>query len=44
MKGVSDYIASKNVANLVGIYDRLASEHPNSQWLMRADPYRLLKK
>ena len=44
MKGVSDYIASKNVANLTGMYDRLASEYPNSQWLMRADPYRFLKK
>lgn len=43
MKGVSDYIATKNVANLIGIYDRLAAEYPNSQWAMRADPYSFLK-
>ncbi len=44
LMGVSRYIETKDVAHLIGIYDRLASEHPQSQWLMRADPYRLLKK
>lgn len=44
LMGVSRYIETKDVAHLVGIYDRLAAEHPQSRWLMRADPYRLLKK
>ena len=43
LKGVSQYIESHDVAHLVGIYDRLAADYPESQWLMRADPYRLLK-
>ena len=43
MKGVSDYIATKNVANLTGLYDRLTAEYPNSLWAMRADPYSFLK-
>jgi len=43
MKGVSDYIATKDVGNLIGVYDRLASEHPDSQWTMRANPYSFLK-
>lgn len=43
MKGVSDYIATKNVGNLIGIYDRLASEYPKTLWAMRADPYSYLK-
>jgi hypothetical protein len=33
-----------DVSNLIGIYDRLPGDHPDSQWLMRAEPYRLLKK
>ena len=44
LQGVSRFIESHDVANLIDIYDRLASEHPDSQWLMLADPYRLLKK
>ncbi|MDY0384553.1 hypothetical protein [Trichlorobacter sp.] len=44
LNGVSRYIESRDVANLIGIYDRLASEYPASPWLTRADPYRLLKK
>ncbi|MBF0498117.1 MAG: tetratricopeptide repeat protein [Deltaproteobacteria bacterium] len=44
LAGVSRYIESHDVANLIGIFDRLAAEHPNSEWAMRADPYRLLKK
>jgi hypothetical protein len=32
------------VTNLIGIYDRLAADYPDSLWLTRADPYRLLKK
>jgi len=43
MKGVSDYIATKQVSNLIGIYDHLASEYPDSQWAMRANPYSFLK-
>jgi tetratricopeptide (TPR) repeat protein len=44
LKGVSSFIEGHDRENLIGIYDRLVSEHPNSQWLMRADPYRFLKK
>lgn len=43
LNGVSRYIETHDVSNLVGIYDRLAAEYPGDQWLMRADPYRLLK-
>jgi len=42
--GVARYIESRDVANLIAIYDRLKAEYPESHWLMRADPYRLLKK
>ena len=44
LNGVSSYIESHEVANLIGIYDRLRAEYPKSPWLIRADPYRLLKK
>lgn len=44
LRGVSRYIETHDVSNLIGIYDRLASEYPDSSWLTRADPYRLLKK
>lgn len=44
LNGVSRYIESHDVANLIGIYDRLAAAYPDSPWLTRADPYRLLKK
>jgi hypothetical protein len=44
LNGVSRYIETHDVANLIGIYDRLAVEYPESTWLTRADPYRLLKK
>lgn len=44
LNGVSLYIESHNVANLIGIYDRLATEYPESPWLTRAQPYSLLKK
>lgn len=44
LNGVSRYIETQEVANLVGIYDRLTAEYPDSPWLTRADPYRLLKK
>lgn len=43
LNGVSRYIETHDVANLIGIYDRLAAEYPASTWLTRADPYRLLK-
>jgi hypothetical protein len=43
LKGVSQYIESHDVAHLIGIYDRLVADYPKSEWLMRADPYRLLK-
>ena len=44
LDGVSRYIETREVANLIGIYDRLKAEYPDSPWLTRADPYRLLKK
>ncbi|SEM46017.1 Tetratricopeptide repeat-containing protein [Syntrophus gentianae] len=44
LSGVAQYIEGHDVANLIEIYDRLKSGYPDSQWLMRADPYRLLKK
>lgn len=44
LNGVSRYIETHDVTNLTGIYDRLATEYPESPWLTRADPYRLLKK
>lgn len=43
LNGVSSFIDGHDIANLVGLYDRLATEYPDSPWLMRADPYRLLK-
>jgi tetratricopeptide (TPR) repeat protein len=43
LKGVSRFIVGHDVADLIGIYDHLKSEYPNSEWCMRADPYRLLK-
>jgi hypothetical protein len=44
LKGVARYIETKDISNLIGIYDRLAADHPGSEWLVRAEPYRLLKK
>ena len=44
LNGVSRYIETRDVANLISIYDRLATDYPDSRWLTRADPYRLLKK
>ena len=44
LNGVSRYIETHDVTSLIGIYDRLADEYPDSPWLTRADPYRLLKK
>ncbi len=44
LSGVVRYIEGHDATNLIEIYDRLKSEYPDSQWLMRADPYRLLKK
>lgn len=44
LMGVSGYIETHDVTNLIGIYDRLAAEYADSPWLMRADPYKLLKK
>lgn len=43
LNGVSRYIETHDVAHLIDIYDRLESEYPESTWLIRADPYRLLK-
>ncbi|HPJ95923.1 MAG TPA: hypothetical protein PK022_01350 [Syntrophales bacterium] len=43
MKGVTDYMITKNAANLIGIYDRLSAEFPDSRWAMRANPYGFLK-
>ena len=44
LSGVANYIETHNVNNLIGIYDRLEAEYPDSPWLIRADPYKLLKK
>jgi tetratricopeptide (TPR) repeat protein len=44
LKGVSRYIETHDGANLIDIYDRLAADYPDSPWLVRADPYRFLKK
>jgi len=44
MNGVSNYIQTHDVGHLIDIYDRLEKEYPDSPWLTRADPYRLLKK
>ncbi|BCS52819.1 hypothetical protein [Geobacter sp. SVR] len=44
LSGVSRYIESHDVSNLIGIYDRLAGQYPDSTWMTRADPYKLLKK
>ena len=44
LNGVSGYIESHDVSNLIRLYDRLSSEYPGSEWAMRADPYRLLRK
>lgn len=44
LNGVSRYIESHDVSNLIGIYDRLATDYPESEWLVRADPYSFLKK
>lgn len=44
MDGVSNYIQTHDVSNLINIYNRLTEEYPDSPWLTRADPYRLLKK
>jgi hypothetical protein len=43
LNGVSRYIESHDVSNLIGIYDRLTADYPDSPWATRADPYRLLK-
>jgi len=44
LNGVSLYIETHDVGNLIGIYDRLAADYPESPWLTRAQPYSLLKK
>jgi hypothetical protein len=44
LNGVSRYIETHDVANLIGIYDRLAADYSDSPWLIRADPYRFLKE
>ena len=43
LNGVSRYIETHDISNLIGIYDRLSVDYPDSPWLTRADPYRLLK-
>ncbi|HBG05495.1 MAG: hypothetical protein A2075_21075 [Geobacteraceae bacterium GWC2_58_44] len=44
LNGVSRYIETHDVKSLIGIYDRLLDDYPNSPWLTRADPYRFLKQ
>lgn len=43
LNGVTRYIESHDVENLIRIHDQLAEGYPDSPWLIRADPYRLLK-
>jgi hypothetical protein len=43
MDGVSRFIEGHDIVHLIGIYDRLKTEYPDSPWVIRADPYRLLK-
>ena len=44
MNGVAKFIEGHDVSHLIALYDRLATEYPDSPWLTRADPYKLLKK
>ena len=44
LNGVVSFIGNHDVGHLIALYDRLASEYPDSPWLTRADPYKLLKK
>ena len=44
LRGVSRFIEGHDISHLIGIYDRLTTEYPNSPWVVRADPYRLLKQ
>lgn len=44
LNGVSRFIEGHDIDHLIGIYDRLKADYPDSPWLTRADPYRLLKK
>lgn len=44
LRGVSNYIETHDVSHLIGIYDTLAERYPDSPWLTRADPYRLLRQ
>ena len=44
VNGISNFIQGHDVSHLIAIYDRLAADYPDSPWLTRADPYRLLKK
>ena len=44
LAGVSRYIEGHDLAELVGIYDRITSAYPDSPWATRADPYKFLKK
>ena len=44
LNGVSLYIETHDVGNLIAIYDLLTADYPGSPWLTRALPYRLLKK
>jgi TolA-binding protein len=44
LNGVSLYIETHDVSNLIAIHGRLAAEYPDTPWLTRAQPYSLLKK
>jgi len=43
LNGVARYIETHDVSNLIGIYEKLSAEYPESPWTVRADPYRFLK-
>lgn len=44
LRGVSGYIESHDISNLIGICDTLKEKYPDSHWVMRAAPYELLRK
>ncbi|TAL17594.1 hypothetical protein EPN96_04550 [bacterium] len=44
LAGVARYIETHHLTHLTGIYDKLTADYPESVWVTRSSPYRLLKK
>lgn len=42
LRGVSNFLLSHDVTALKEIHQTISSDYPNSEWLMRAAPYKLL--